>query len=299
MCTAVCVLAHLQSGICAVRMLLAGDLGAGWSCERGTSEGATAKHMLQKSISNKRLQALKSTRPVDRYQLYWSPRPEFIRVAAHFGATVVPFGAIGCEENARAIMNADSLAAVASTLSRVRGLGQGMPLAAGGEAKSSSQQARRGVSAQGMAEDEMRPVCLRHLDSVFALALDRRTHSHIHTLSPFCTRQAACAALSSVQHTQPLLAAALVIAFVFCVMSALSGCFLVLFCRLARPPPPCLRYNTRNVRLTPCRSSTCQTASTGTTSCMAGPFACPLTWCATRPALLRCMRRRGAPWKTA
>lgn len=54
-------------------------------------------------------QALKGTRTVDRYALFWSPRPEFVRAAAKFQATIIPFGAVGCEEGSGAVLGSDSL----------------------------------------------------------------------------------------------------------------------------------------------------------------------------------------------
>jgi hypothetical protein len=32
------------------------------------------------------------------YQLIWPDKPEFVRMAARYGATIVPFGAVGAEE---------------------------------------------------------------------------------------------------------------------------------------------------------------------------------------------------------
>lgn len=31
----------------------------------------------------------------EKYKLFWPDQPEFVRMAAKFGATIVPFGAVG------------------------------------------------------------------------------------------------------------------------------------------------------------------------------------------------------------
>lgn len=31
----------------------------------------------------------------EEYKLFWPDQPEFVRMAAHFGATIVPFGVVG------------------------------------------------------------------------------------------------------------------------------------------------------------------------------------------------------------
>jgi hypothetical protein len=97
---------------------------------------------------------LKGTRLIDKYALFWSPRPEFVRAAARFGATIVPFGAIGCDESQTAIMNADNLKRVVNFISRVHG----------GPDSSESREdfvrlkARKGVNAHDMFEDDISPV---------------------------------------------------------------------------------------------------------------------------------------------
>jgi len=35
----------------------------------------------------------------DKYRLFWPEQTDFVRAAARFGATIVPFGAVGCAEN--------------------------------------------------------------------------------------------------------------------------------------------------------------------------------------------------------
>ena len=34
----------------------------------------------------------------EEYRLFWSDRPEFVRMAARYGATIVPFAGVGAEE---------------------------------------------------------------------------------------------------------------------------------------------------------------------------------------------------------
>lgn len=57
------------------------------------------------------MQALKGTSIPEKYKLYWPPssRPEFVRFAAKFGATIIPFGAVGAEDQVKTVMSADSL----------------------------------------------------------------------------------------------------------------------------------------------------------------------------------------------
>lgn len=56
------------------------------------------------------LQALKGTSTPEKYKLYWSSRPEFVRAAAKFSATIIPFGAIGAEEQVKSVMGSATLA---------------------------------------------------------------------------------------------------------------------------------------------------------------------------------------------
>ena len=34
----------------------------------------------------------------EKYKVIWPEEPEFVRVAARFGATIIPVGAVGCED---------------------------------------------------------------------------------------------------------------------------------------------------------------------------------------------------------
>ena len=57
-------------------------------------------------------EAFKSTKKGEMYQLFWPPASEggdFARVAARFGATIVPVAAIGAEEGFEMVLDADEL----------------------------------------------------------------------------------------------------------------------------------------------------------------------------------------------
>lgn len=103
------------------------------------------------------LQALKGTSPNDRYELYWSPRPEFVRAAARFGATLIPVAGVGCEENASAITNADTLKAIGGLISRAQGRGDAT---GNNQAQQNGRRARKGVNDVGdlLPPDEIFPV---------------------------------------------------------------------------------------------------------------------------------------------
>merc|ERR1719247_61394 len=45
----------------------------------------------------------------EEYQLFWPQDGEFVRMAAKFGATIVPFSAIGADESVSVVANADEL----------------------------------------------------------------------------------------------------------------------------------------------------------------------------------------------
>ena len=93
------------------------------------------------------MQALKGSQTVDRYKLIWSDRPEFVRAAARYGATIVPFGGIGCEESSNAIMNSDNFSALGSSIARL----QGRPPPPERQAVS----ARKGVNADDMFANDL------------------------------------------------------------------------------------------------------------------------------------------------
>ena len=45
----------------------------------------------------------------EQYALFWPEREEFVRMAARFGATIVPFAAVGCEDSLRLLLDSDEL----------------------------------------------------------------------------------------------------------------------------------------------------------------------------------------------
>ena len=54
------------------------------------------------------LQAYKNKK--EKYQLFWpSQRSEFVRMAARFGATIVPFGGVGSEDTVEVLLDPKEL----------------------------------------------------------------------------------------------------------------------------------------------------------------------------------------------
>lgn len=45
----------------------------------------------------------------EEYKLFWSDEPEFVRMAARFGATIVPFGVVGEDDMAELVLDYDDL----------------------------------------------------------------------------------------------------------------------------------------------------------------------------------------------
>jgi hypothetical protein len=93
------------------------------------------------------MQALKGSQTVDRYKLIWSDRPEFVRAAARYGATIVPFGGVGCEESSDSIMNSDNFLRLGNSISWL----QGRPP----RPERPQVSARRGVNADKMFEKDL------------------------------------------------------------------------------------------------------------------------------------------------
>lgn len=48
----------------------------------------------------------------EKYQLFWPEESEFVRMAAKFGVTIVPFAGVGLEDSIEIIMDADEIEAV-------------------------------------------------------------------------------------------------------------------------------------------------------------------------------------------
>jgi hypothetical protein len=118
---------------------------------RGENCCCTPPRTMRSEIALVALQALKGSQTVDRYKLIWSDRPEFVRAAARYGATIVPFGAVGCEESSNAIMNSDNVVRLGSSLRRL----QGRPP----PPQRPHMSARKGVNADQMFENDLAMVC--------------------------------------------------------------------------------------------------------------------------------------------
>jgi len=58
--------------------------------------------------------------PGDKYRLFWPEQTDFVRAAAKFGATIVPFGAVGCAENVT-VLSPEMSSALGSALGPVLG----------------------------------------------------------------------------------------------------------------------------------------------------------------------------------
>lgn len=125
------------------------------------------------------VQALKGTRTVDRYKLVWSPRPEFVRMAARYGAAIVPFGAVGCEESVGAVMNAANTVRVAGALGRLQGRTPSEEEMAEFQ-RMRAVPARRGVNADKRFENELdvvRPLPPAPLHQHIFAVLPPNTHA--------------------------------------------------------------------------------------------------------------------------
>lgn len=63
----------------------------------------------------------------DKYKLFWSETPEFVRIAMRFGATIVPFGAVGLEDCFTVLLEAQQQLAIPGLREYVRQRMQGIP----------------------------------------------------------------------------------------------------------------------------------------------------------------------------
>jgi len=43
------------------------------------------------------------------YKLFWPERPEFVRMAARYGATIVPFAGVGAEEGFNMLLDSEEI----------------------------------------------------------------------------------------------------------------------------------------------------------------------------------------------
>jgi len=62
----------------------------------------------------------------DKYRLFWPEQTDFVRAAAKFGATIVPFGAVGCAENVT-VLSPEMSSALGSALGPVFGRNSRQP----------------------------------------------------------------------------------------------------------------------------------------------------------------------------
>ncbi|KAI3428285.1 hypothetical protein D9Q98_006664 [Chlorella vulgaris] len=86
------------------------------------------------------------------YQLFWPERSEFIRMAARFGATIVPFAAVGVDDSLEILADSRQLEAMPIVGDMLRRRGGGLP------------QARQGVSAAAAeAESFVAPLAVPKL----------------------------------------------------------------------------------------------------------------------------------------
>jgi len=77
----------------------------------------------------------------EEYQLFWPQRAEFVRMAAKYGATIVPFAAVGVDDSLEIILDAEELKNTPILGQMVSARTEGLP------------QARRGVSAAGSGKN--------------------------------------------------------------------------------------------------------------------------------------------------
>lgn len=57
----------------------------------------------------------------EEYKLFWPDQPEFVRMAARFGATIVPFGVVGEDDIAELVLDYDDLMKIPFLNDRIRG----------------------------------------------------------------------------------------------------------------------------------------------------------------------------------
>ena len=79
-------------------------------------------------------EAFKSTKAGESYKLFWPEgTSDFARVAARFGATIVPVAAVGAEESFEMILDADELLALPVVGDRLRESAKSAPVGRAGE----------------------------------------------------------------------------------------------------------------------------------------------------------------------
>ncbi|EFN58302.1 hypothetical protein CHLNCDRAFT_142297 [Chlorella variabilis] len=87
----------------------------------------------------------------EEYRLFWPEKSEFIRMAARFGATIVPFAAVGVDDSLNILADSQQLEAMPVVGDMLRRRAGGLP------------QARRGVSASGEEESFVAPLAVPRL----------------------------------------------------------------------------------------------------------------------------------------
>lgn len=45
----------------------------------------------------------------EEYRLFWPDRPEFVRMAARYGATIVPFAGVGAEDSVEMLLEPEEV----------------------------------------------------------------------------------------------------------------------------------------------------------------------------------------------
>lgn len=109
------------------------------------------------------LQAFK--RKNEAYKLIWPGRAEFVRMAAKFGATIVPFAAIGCDEAITTWLSGEEVEQIQNMLPKLPfKLPFRLPFQPSEEDKARFQnlpRARKGVNATMDDMEAFRSVCVR------------------------------------------------------------------------------------------------------------------------------------------
>lgn len=78
----------------------------------------------------------------EKYQLFWPARPEFVRMAIKFGATIVPFSAVGLEDSFDIVVDSKELLGApvigGMVRERISGLPTARPVGGGAAVRGSS-----------------------------------------------------------------------------------------------------------------------------------------------------------------
>ncbi|XP_039126772.1 acyltransferase-like protein At1g54570, chloroplastic isoform X2 [Dioscorea cayenensis subsp. rotundata] len=71
----------------------------------------------------------------EEYKLIWPPQPEFVRVAARFGATIVPFGVVGEDDMGEVVLDYDDLMKMPVIKDVIKGFNQTISVKITGESR--------------------------------------------------------------------------------------------------------------------------------------------------------------------